>query len=61
MADNFSANHFQGVLGKFVPVVDESVSFSSDNFQGVLGKFKLVLDEAAGAVASTRRIFITST
>ena len=49
MADNFSTNHLQGVFGKFVPVVDETVDFSADNFQGVLGQFAPVLDEAAGA------------
>lgn len=59
MADNFSANHFQGVFGKFVPAIDETVDFSNDNFQGIFGIFKLILDEAAGAVAVTRRIFIT--
>ena len=56
MADNFTPDQIQGVLGKFVPVLDEAVSggdFSADNVQGVLGKFKVVLDEAAGAAAPT--------
>ena len=60
MADNFSANHTQGIFGKFRPVADESVDDSANNFQGIFGEFKPVLDEAAGAVAVTRRIFITS-
>ena len=47
MADNFSANNVQGVLGEFVTVLDESVSLSVDNVQGVLGQFVPVLDEAA--------------
>ncbi len=55
MADNFSANHIQGVFGKFKPAVNETVAFSADNFQGVFGQFKPVLDEAAGAVAVTHR------
>ncbi len=61
MADNFSANHLQGVFGKFVPAVDEIVAFSDENFQGIFGKFLFVLDEAAGVSGVTRRIFITST
>ena len=63
MADNFSANHVQGQLGEFKPVLDESVSFSADNAQGIQGKFVPVLDEAAGAApaANTRRYSHTLT
>lgn len=52
MADNFTADQIQGVLGQFKPVLDAAVSggaFSADNVQGILGKFESVLDEAAGA------------
>ena len=48
MADNFSANNFQGVFGKFQPVLDETVAPTSENFQGVFGKFVPIADEAAG-------------
>lgn len=51
MADNFSANHVQGVWGVFKPVIDETVDTSADQVQGVWGAFKVVLDEAAGAAA----------
>ena len=51
MADNFSANHIQGVFGVFKPVIDDAVDQSADNWQGIFGLFKPVLDEAAGAVA----------
>ena len=50
MADNFSANHVQGQLGEFKPVLDASVSFSANNVQGVWGEFVPVLDAAAGGV-----------
>jgi len=50
MADNFSANNFQGVSGKYKPVLDETVAPTADNFQGVSGKYVPVADEAAGAV-----------
>ena len=49
MADNFSANHIQGVFGVFKPVIDDAVDQSADNWQGVFGLFEPVLDEAAGA------------
>ena len=49
MADSFTTRHLQGVFGKFVPVIDETVDFSADNFQGIFGQFTVVLDEAAGA------------
>jgi len=52
MADNFTQDQVQGVLGKFKPVLDDAVpggDFSQDNVQGILGVFKPVLDEAAGA------------
>lgn len=53
-ADNFSANHVQGVFGEFKPVLDEAVAFSANNVQGVFGQFVPVLDEAAGAVAAVQ-------
>ena len=51
MADNFSANHIQGVFGVFKPVIDDAVDQSADNWQGIFGLFKPVLDEAAGSAA----------
>ena len=54
-ADNFSANHIQGVFGEFKPVLDETVAFSADNVQGVFGQFVPVLDEAAGAAPPAAR------
>ncbi len=53
MADSFTVNQFQGVLGEFAPVIDVAVDFSGDNFQGVLGEFTFVLDEAAGVTPFT--------
>ena len=53
MADNFSANHIQGVFGLFKPVIDDAVDQSANNWQGVFGLFEPVLDEAAGAAAAT--------
>lgn len=50
MADNFSANQFQGIFGEFKPVVDETVTPTANNWQGIFGLFKPVLDEAAGVV-----------
>jgi len=50
MADNFSVNQIQGVLGEFSPILDETVTPTINNFQGVLGQFIIVLDEAAGVV-----------
>ena len=52
MADNFSANHIQGVFGVFKPVIDDTVDQSADNWQGVFGLFKPVLDEAAAPAAA---------
>lgn len=56
MADNFSANHIQGIFGVFKPVTDDTVDQSVDNYQGVFGRFVPVLDEAAGAVAVSRSL-----
>ena len=53
MADSFTANHIQGVFGKFVPVLDEAVELSDAQVQGVFGRFLPVLDEAAGVAAAT--------
>ena len=54
MADNFTVNQINGVLGEFKPSLDDAVSggdFSVNNVNGVLGQFKPTLDEAAGAAA----------
>jgi hypothetical protein len=55
MADSFTADQIQGVLGQFKPVLDAAVpggDFSADNVQGILGRFEPVLDEAAGAAVA---------
>lgn len=59
MADSFTQNQVQGVLGKFKPVLDSAVpggAFSQDNVQGILGRFEPVLDEAAGVVTVVRDV-----
>jgi len=50
-----SADNFQGIFGKFQPVIDETVATTADNVQGLFGKFGPVLDDAAGATAGGPR------
>ena len=57
MADSFTANHIQGVFGKFVPVLDFATNAATaDNVQGVFGQFAPVLDEAGTGDAPAGRI-----
>ena len=52
MADNFTANHVQGVFGQFKPVLDFAINDPTvNNVQGVLGQFEPVLDEAGAPPA----------
>ena len=62
MADNFTANQVQGVLGEWKPLLDGAdVEFSADNVQGVSGEWKPVLDESvAAAVARLKPIAVIS-
>ncbi len=53
MADNFTGNQVQAVMGKWVPVLDASITFSQNNVQAVMGKWVPVLDETAGVSAIT--------
>ena len=56
MADQFTANQIQGVVGEFQPVLDyATVDVTAENVQGIFGEFQAVLDEAAAAavVATT--------
>ena len=53
MADSFTANHVQGVLGQFSVVLDFATNAATaDNVQGLVGQFRPVLDEAGAAVAA---------
>ena len=51
MADSFTSDQVQGVLGRFKPVFNETVPPTANQVQGVLGRFTVVLDEAASATA----------
>ena len=52
-----TANHVQGVLGEFKPVLDSAGgTFTANQVQGVFGEFKPVLDNAQTAAVEAATI-----
>ncbi len=57
MADSFTADHIQGIFGRFTAVLDYATNDPTvDNTQGLFGQFRPVLDEAGAAAAAGGRI-----